>query len=55
MIQFIKMKRDEIKLKAMLHKSILSFLEHQDEIMDALQKLYIALKDIPEEEMQNRH
>lgn len=52
MIQYIKMKRKENRLKAMLYKTILSFIDEKSDIMELLHKIYIALKDVPPEEMQ---
>lgn len=52
MVQYIKMKRNEIKLKAMLYSAILSFMDDRSEIMELLHNIYVALKDVPPEEMQ---
>ena len=46
------MKKNEWKIKAMLYGIITTFIENQKEVLEFLQKMYIALKDVPAEELQ---
>ena len=52
---FIRMKRNEWKVKAMLYGTIAQIMDNQDEIKDMInlvKKLYEELKDIPAEDLQ---
>ena len=52
---FIRMKRNEWKVKAMLYGTIAQIMDNQDEIKDMInlvKKLYEELKDIPVEDLQ---
>lgn len=51
MIKYFKMKRDEIKVKAMLYKIIVNIIDSQKDIFDLAKKLFIVLKDVPIEEL----
>lgn len=51
MINYFIMKRNERKVKAMFYGMIASFLDNQKEVVDLLQKLFAALKDVPAEEL----
>lgn len=51
MINFIKMKRNEWKIKAAVYGVIAAFLDNQKGISELVQKMYIALKDLPEDEL----
>lgn len=51
MIKYFIMKRNERKVKAMFYGMIASFLDNQKEVIDLLQKLFVALKDIPVDEL----
>lgn len=52
MINFIRMKRAEWKIKAMFYGTIVTLIDNQKEIVELLQKMYIALKDVPADELQ---
>ena len=52
---FIKMKRNEWKVKAMFYGMIAQIMDNQDEIKDMLdlvKRLYEELKDVPTEDLQ---
>ena len=52
---FIKMKRNEWKVKAMLYGTIAQIMDNQDEIkdmIDLVKRLYEELKDVPTEDLQ---
>lgn len=51
MIKYFKMKRDEIKVKAILYEIIVNVIDNQKDIFDLVQKLFIALKDVPIDEL----
>lgn len=51
MIKYFIMKRNERKVKAMFYGMIASFLDNKKEVIDLLQKLFVALKDIPVDEL----
>lgn len=52
MINFIRMKKNEWKVKAMFYGTIASFIDNQKEVLEMLQKIYVALKDVPAEDLQ---
>lgn len=52
MINFIRMKRNEWKVKAMFYAAIAALFDNQKEILEMLQKVYVSLKDVPAEELQ---
>ncbi|MDE5830623.1 MAG: hypothetical protein K2H53_02875 [Clostridia bacterium] len=52
MINFIRMKRNEWKVKAMFYGTIATLIDNQKEVLEFIQKMYIALKDVPAEELQ---
>ena len=52
MINFIRMKRNEWKVKAMFYATIAALFDNQKEIIEMLQKVYVSLKDVPAEELQ---
>lgn len=52
MINFIRMKRAEWKIKAMFYGTIATLIDNQKEVVELLQKMYIALKDVPADELQ---
>lgn len=54
MLNYLKMKRNEIKIKAMLYGTILNFINNQKDVLNFMQKMYLALKDIPQEELQSQ-
>ena len=52
---FIKMKKNELKVKATLYGAIVQIMDNQDEIKDMLdlvKRLYEELKDVPTEDLQ---
>ena len=52
---FIKMKKNELKVKAMFYGTIVQIMDNQDEIKDMLdlvKRLYEELKDVPTEDLQ---
>lgn len=50
---YITMKKNEWKLKAMLYVTVVALIDNQKELLAMLQKLYTALKDFPVEELQS--
>lgn len=55
MFTYIKYKKNEWKVKAMLYGTIAQIMDNQDEIKDMInlvKKLYKELKDIPAEDLQ---
>lgn len=53
MRHFFRMKKNEWKVKAMIYGAIISMSEQQRGIMELLQKLYTAFKDMPEEKLKS--
>ena len=52
---FIKMKKNEWKVKEMLYGTIVQIMDNQDEIkdmIDLVKRLYEELKDVPTEDLQ---
>lgn len=52
MITYLKMKRNEWKIKAMFYGTIASIIDNQKKILMLLQKMYLSLKDVPAEKLQ---
>lgn len=52
MFTYLKMKRNEWKVKAMFYGTIAGLIDNQKEVIILLQKMYTALKDVPAEELQ---
>ena len=52
MINFIRMKRAEWKVKAMVYGTIVTLLDNQKEVIELLHKMYIALKDVSADDLQ---
>lgn len=52
MINYFRMKKAEWKIKATFFGAIASIIDNQKEVLSLLQKMYIALKDIPVENLQ---
>lgn len=52
MINYIRMKRAEWKIKATLYNAIIALIDNQKEILELLQKVYIAFKDVSAEDLQ---
>ncbi len=51
-MKYLKMKKKEIELKLILYTAILSAIKNKDSISALLGNLYQALKDAPQEELQ---
>lgn len=49
---YIKTKKAEWKIKATVYGAIAALIDSQKELLSMIQKLYIALKDVPAEELQ---
>lgn len=49
---YIKMKKAEWRIKATVYGVIAALIDNQKEFWDMTQKLYVALKDVPAEELQ---
>lgn len=54
MLNYLKMKRNEIKIKVMLYGIIVNFIDNQKDVLNFMQKMYLTLKDIPQEELQSQ-
>lgn len=54
MINFIKMKRAEWKIKAFVYCTIANIMDNQKELICFLQKMYTSLKDVPADEFQSK-
>lgn len=52
MFTYLKMKKNEWKVKAFLYGAIAAVLDNQKDVLALLQKMYIALKDVPADELQ---
>lgn len=52
MINYFRMKKNEWKIKTIFYNTIATLLDNQKEFLSMLQKIYIALKDVPAEELQ---
>lgn len=52
MFKYFKMKRNEWKIKAAIYGIIASIMDNQQEIIEAVKKLFMSLKDISAEDMQ---
>lgn len=55
MISYFRMKKNELKVKAMFYGTIAQIMDNQDEIKDILdlvKRLYEELKDVPTEDLQ---
>lgn len=52
MINYIKMKRNEWKVRAAFYSAVAAVIDNQKEVLALLQKMYAALKDVPTEELQ---
>jgi hypothetical protein len=49
---YIRTKKAEWKIKATIYGAIATIIDNQKELLSMLQKLYIALEDVPAEELQ---
>lgn len=52
MFTYLKMKKNEWRVKAMFYGTIAALIDNQKELLSMLQKLYVALKDVPAEDLQ---
>lgn len=52
MSNYIKMKRNEWKVRAALYGAAAAVIDSREEMLALLRKLYAALKDVPAEELQ---
>lgn len=52
MFTYLKMKKNEWKVKVMVYGVIAALIDNQKEVFALLQKMYLALKDVPAEELQ---
>lgn len=52
MFTYLKMKKNEWRVKAMVYGTIAALIDNQKDILTLLQKLYTALKDVPAEKLQ---
>lgn len=52
MITYLRMKKNEWKVKSMVYGTIAALIDNQKEMLALLQKMYIALKDVPADELQ---
>ena len=48
---YIRMKKNEWKIKATLYATLASFFENQKNVLELLNKMYVALKDVPVEDL----
>ena len=53
MIKFIRMKKNELKVKAMFYGTIAALIDNRNNTLELLQKMYAALKDVPAEELRS--
>lgn len=51
MSNYIRMKRNEWKVRAALYGAVAAVIDNQKEMLALVQKLYTALKDVPAEEL----
>lgn len=49
---YLIMKKNEWKIKGMLYGTIAVLFDNQKNILELMQKMYVALKDVPVEELQ---
>ena len=52
MITYLKMKRNEWKVKAIFYGAIAAVFDNQKEILELIQKMYVSLKDESADELQ---
>lgn len=49
---YIRAKKAEWKIKATAYGTIAAIIDNQKELLSMIQKLYMALKDVPTEELE---
>lgn len=52
MFTYFKMKKNEWKVRAYLYGTVAAVLNNRKDILELLRKMYIALKDVPADELQ---
>lgn len=52
MITYFRMKKAEWKIKATFFGVIAGIIDNQKEILNLFQKMFVALKDVPAEDLQ---
>lgn len=52
MITYFKMKHQEWEIKKRFYGAVLGFLDNREEILEILQKMYVALKDTSAEDFE---
>lgn len=52
MFTYLKMKKNEWRVKAMVYGTIAALIDNQKDVLTLLQKMYTALKDVPADELQ---
>lgn len=52
MITYLKMKKYEWKVKAIVYGTIVSLIDNQTETLKLFKKLAVALKDVPADKLQ---
>ena len=52
MITYFKMKIREWKIKRRIYDTIITFMDNQKELFSVFNKLFVALKDVPIENLQ---
>lgn len=52
MFKYFKMKKNEWKIKAVIYGIIASVMDNQQEIIETVKKIFLSLKDISAEDMQ---
>lgn len=53
MIAYLKEKRVERKVKLMFYETVINIINNQKDILDLLHRMYIALKDVPVNELRD--
>lgn len=54
MIKYFRMKKKEIELKLTLYTYVSALINERKNVIDLVENIYKALKDIPAEELQDR-
>lgn len=49
---YIKMKKNEWRIKATVYGAIVALINNQKDVIELFKKMYVALKDVPAEELQ---
>lgn len=51
--EYIKMKKNELRIKNIIYDIIVSIMDEQSDIVELVKKLYITLKDVPADELKS--